>query len=319
MGRSIVKRAFTTIAALLVCGAIGSAARAQTPAQAAKYSRYLSNHPGVAQRLAANPGLGNVSSYMAGNPGAQNYSGAYQTQYMKNLATYNNYMASHPGLAANQGLGSVGSYMAGNPGAQNYSSAYQTQYMKNLATYNNYMATHPGLAASQGLGGVNPYMAGYPGQYPYPTQQLASSPIMGLVAPFMSGNPGLQNYGGGYGGNVAPIYQPSYTGASYPPPAQWGNNGDENRWHHHHHFDGNGYGPYSSGAYGPYASGGYGQYGGVPTSQPWHHHFDRNFGPAGQSNGQRFFGVTPGANRAAWAASHPFASAGHHGWWGHNH
>lgn len=200
-----MKRPFSMIAALLICGAIGTAAMAQTPAQFAKYNRYLSNHPGVEQRLAANPALGNVSSYMASSPGAQNYSGAYQTQYMKNLATYNNYMAAHPGLATNQGLGN---------------SAYQTQYMKNLATYNNYMATHPGLAASQGLS--NPYVTGYPGQYPYSTPQLAGSPLTALVAPFMSRTPAMQNYGGGYGGyGAAPMYSTPYA-ASYARPMPYG-------------------------------------------------------------------------------------------------
>jgi hypothetical protein len=273
-----VKRAIITIAALLLCAAIGSA-RAQTPAQAAKFSRYLSTHPGVAQRLAANQGMTNVPSYLAGYPGAQNYSSAYQAQYMRNLATYQNYLSTHPGLAA--------------------------QY-----------------AGGQGLGNVPSYLANpnYPGQYPYPdpTQQLAGNPLMALVAPFMGSSSGPQNYPGGYGGNVAPIYQPSYAGTPYStPPPQWGDNdGDEYHHWHHHHFDGDGYGsyggsaygPYGGGAYGAYRNGGYGQYGGAPMAQAWsHHHF----------NGQRFFGSNPGANRA-WA-SHPFAFMGRHGRWGRNH
>jgi len=241
-----VKRALITIAALLVCGAIGSTARAQTPAQTAKFNRYLSRHPGVAQQLAANQGMTNVPSYLASYPGAQNYSSAYQTQYMKNLATYNYYLSTHPGLAANQGMGNVGSYMAS-----------------------------------------------YPGQYSYPpTQQLASNPIMALVAPFMSSNPGLQNYGGGYGG--VPAYQSPYAATSYAS-------------------------PYGSGAYGSYGSGAYGPSAGAPMSQPWHHrHFGSNSGPAAQFNGQ-FLGTTSSASHASWAASHPFASAGRHSWWGRNH
>jgi len=285
-----VKRAFVTIAALLICGAIGSAARAQTPAQAAKYSRYLSNHPAVA----ANPGLGNVSSYMASYPGASNYSGAYQTQYMKNLATYNNYLATHPGFGANQGFGN---------------SAYQTQYMKNLATYNNYMATHPGLAAMQGYG--SPYLSGYPGQYP---GQLASSPLTGLVAPFMSGYPAAQTYGGGYGSSYFPGYQPSYSGTSYGP--QWGNDDDYRRWHHHH-FDRDDWGYNNGGAYEPWANGGYRRDRGGPGLQSWHHHFDHNFAPAPQFNGPRPFGATSGAGRG-WS-SRPFASAVHGRGWGHSH
>jgi hypothetical protein len=226
-----VKRALITLAALLVCGALGSTARAQTPAQVAKFNRYLSTHPATAQRLAASQGLGTASQYAATYP-----SSAYLPSTMGSL------------------LG------------QNYSSAYQTQYMKNLATYNNWMNTHPALAAA-GIGpytSVSPYTSGYTGQYPY-TQQLASSPITALVAPFMSGTP-LQNYGGyggygGYSGAVAPMVTsampmaypgsygayspyatgayPSYAAGSMPPP-----------WHHHHwnrnlassgQFSGNGF------------------------------------------------------------------------------
>ena len=226
-----MKRALITLAALLVCGALGSTARAQTPAQVAKFNRYLSTHPATAQRLAASQGLGTASQYTATYP-----SSAYLPSTMGSL------------------LG------------QNYSNAYQTQYMKNLATYNNWMNTHPALAAA-GIGpytSVSPYTSGYTGQYPY-TQQLASSPITALVAPFMSGTP-LQNYGGysgygGYGGAVAPMvtsgmpcpgggygnggYGPYASGAYSPYEA-----GMPPHWHHHHwdrnfesggQFSGNGY------------------------------------------------------------------------------
>ncbi len=156
-----MKRALITIAALLLCGAIGSAARAQTPAQAAKFNRYLSKHPGVAEQLAANHGMTNVPSYPAGYPGAQNYSSAYQTQYMKNLATYNNYLNSHPGLAASQGMGYVPAYMARYPGLQNYGGGYGGA----PAYQSPYAATSYAPRVPYGSGAYGPYGSGSYGPY----------------------------------------------------------------------------------------------------------------------------------------------------------
>ncbi len=146
-----MKRAIIALAALLLSGAIGSAARAQTPAYAANFNRYLSNHPGAARWFATNPGTINAPSYPAGYTGTQNYSGAYQSQYMKNLATYQNYLATHPGFAANSGMGNVSSYMANYPGQYPYPDPTQQ------------------LTGSPLTALMAPFMSGYPGMQNYPS------------------------------------------------------------------------------------------------------------------------------------------------------
>lgn len=254
-----MKRAFITIAALLMCGAIGSAARAQTPAHAANFNRYLSNHPGVAQQFAANPGTINAPSYMTGYPGAQNYSSAYQTQYMKNLATYQNYLATHPGLAANQGMGNVLPYMANYPGQYPYPDpTQQPAGSPMMALIAPFMSGNPALQNyGGGYGGAPMYQPPYAGNsYPPPEQ-------------WGDDDDGDHHW-----------HHHHFDGDGYGP------------------YGSGGYGPYGGGA-GPYNSGGYEPYSGAPISHAWnHHHFAGNFGPAAPLRGPRFFGTNPGASRA---------------------
>ena len=75
--------------------ALASAAGAQTPAQVAKYNRYLSKHPGAAQQYGANGATYNAAGYPGGYAGTQNYANTYSTQYQKNLATYRE-LYGHP-------------------------------------------------------------------------------------------------------------------------------------------------------------------------------------------------------------------------------
>ncbi len=231
-----MKRAIVTVAALVVCASLASAAGAQTPAQVAKFNRYLSNHPRVAQQYAANGGTYNAAGYPAGYAGTQNYTNTYSAQYQKNLATYQNYLLTHPGmaqqLAANQ--------------ANGYGSPYGSYY--------------PGAQT-------------YPGAYLNPAQQLTSNPIMATVAPLLGSYPGLQNYLGNYSGTVAPVAQPPYAGGGY---AAWPGAGDGDADDNFqggrpcHRGGGAGYGAYGAGPYGagPYGAGGYGA-GGYGAGAPY--------------------------------------------------
>jgi len=222
-----VKRVIITLTAMALFGALGSAARAQTPAQTAKWNRYMSRHPGVAQQAGVNPLATGVPNYMTNYPGSANSynaaSAAYQAKYQRNLATYQNYMAMHPGmaqqLAAQQGMTNGLPYGASYPGLQNYG------------------------------GYANPMM-----------QQLSSIPIVSSLAPMLGGYGGGGYGGGGYGGGM-PAAQMPYAASSYPysgassypyaraPYAQ--EEGMEPEFHHHHHWSenpgngagyGNGYG-----------------------------------------------------------------------------
>ena len=156
-----MKRVIITLTAMALFGALGSAARAQTPAQTAKWNRYMSRHPGVAQQAGVNPLATGVPNYMTNYPGSPNSynaaSAGYEAKYQRNLATYQNYMAMHPGmaqqLAAQQGMTTGLPYGAGYPGLQNYG------------------------------GYANPMM-----------QQLSSIPIISSLAPMLGGYGG-----GGYG------------------------------------------------------------------------------------------------------------------------
>jgi hypothetical protein len=213
-----VKRAIIAFAALLACGAIGSSARAQTPAQVGKFNRYLSNHPGVAQRFAANPGMTNVPSYLTGYPGAQNYSSGYQAQYMKNYAIYQNYLLTHR-LAANQGMGNVPSYMANYPGQYPYPAPTQQ------------------LAGSPLMALVAPFMSGYPGVQNYPGGYGGSgAPI--YQSPYAGASyPPPAQWGAG-DGNYHPWHHHHHFDGDGP-------------------YGGGSYGPYAGGGSGPYGSGGY--------------------------------------------------------------
>ncbi len=256
-----MKRAIVTVAALVVCASLASAAGAQTPAQVAKYNRYLSKHPGAAQQFAANGGTYNAAGYPGSYAGMQNYANTYNAQYQKNLATYENYMATHPGMAqlAANGYGSpYGSYY---PGAQNYLGAYPNAAQQ--LTANPLMAiVAPLLGSSPGLSN---YLGNYGGAAVPMSQPYAASgypveaPGYGAygAGPYGAGGYGAGSYGAGnpYWGGGAPYGghfrygHGRYTGGSmaFANPSSYFGRGagrgqalamsaaSSGSWHHHGH------------------------------------------------------------------------------------
>jgi len=205
-----VKRLFiTTFTAMALFGALGSAARAQTATQRAKWNSYLSNRPGATQQFGTNSTASNVPNYMNRYSGTTNgfnpaYA-AYQGRYQRDLATYDNYLATHPGIMAQPGM------MTGLPYGGSYPGmAYGNPMMQQLSSI--------------------PMM-----------QQLSSIPIVSSLAPMLGGY-------GGYSGGM-PMGGMPYAAASYPysapsyPYAQAG--GMLPPWAHHHHWFNN---PYATGS-----------------------------------------------------------------------
>jgi len=193
------------------------------------FNRYLSNHPGLAQRLAAYQGTTAAPSYLTSFPVAQNYSSAYQARYMKNLAKYQNYLATHPGLAANQGIGSV-PYLPGYAGQYPYPDPTQQ------------LASNPIMPL------VAPFMPSYPGLQNYPGGYGVNAPPVYQPSYAGSSYPPLAQWGdddddyhwhrshhhhfdddcdGPYGGGA---YGP-YRGGSYGP---YGRAPIAQAWNHHH-------------------------------------------------------------------------------------
>jgi hypothetical protein len=154
------------VAALVACASLASTAGAQTPAQLARYNRYLSKHPGVAQQLATNGGVNNP----AGNAAMQNYyANMYNNQYQKNLATYQNYMLTHPDVA--QQMAAVGSpYGSYYPGAQPYLAPTQLTSNPLMATVAPLLGSYPGLQN---------YMGNYTGN----VLPVSQPPYMGSAYP----------------------------------------------------------------------------------------------------------------------------------------
>ena len=168
-----MKRTILTVAALVVCASLASTAGAQTQAQVARYNRYLSKHPGVAQQLAAN---GAVSS-PASNTTMQNYyANMYNNQYQKNLATYQNYMLTHPGVAQQMGA-------AGSPYGSYYQGAAQP------------LASNPLMATVAPLLGSYPGLQNYLGNYTGNVLPVSQPPYMGSAYP---GAPGAGYAEGAY-------------------------------------------------------------------------------------------------------------------------
>ena len=203
-----MKRAMITLVAVLIWGAIGSTVRAQTPAQMAKFCRYLSGHPAVATELAAAQGMDGpefLTSYCAA---------AYESQY----ARLQYFLMTHPELAQQlpdeQALGGIppDQGVAPYPSAPPYPPATAYQSVPPYAAAPTYQSVPP-------YGAAPTYQSVYPGQNyfgatPDPIGQLAGSAISGLLARFL-GNNGLQNYGG-YNGAPGPAPQPPYSVAPYP-------------------------------------------------------------------------------------------------------
>jgi len=251
-----VKRAIVTVAALVVC-ALASAAGAQTQAQVAKYNRYLSKHPGAAQQFGANGATYNAAGYPGGYAGMQNYANTYSTQYQKNLATYENYMATHPGMAQLGAAGYGSPYGSYYPGAQNYLGAYPNQGQQLGA--NPLMAiVAPLLGSSAGL---QNYMGNYGAAAPYAGSAYPMEPIGG---------------GAGYGAYGAGPYGASGYGAA--PYYAAGNpyQGGHFRYGHGRYMGGSTAFANPGGYFGRHNSGGAGRSQalamGAAGSGPWHHH-----------------------------------------------
>jgi hypothetical protein len=205
-----VKRAMITLAAVLMWGAISSTAEAQTPAQMAKFCRYLSKHPATTMELAAANGMDGpefLTSYCAA---------AYENQY----ARLQSFLMTHPELAQQladeQTLGGVSPYqgVAPYPSAPPYPPALSYQSVPP------YAAAPPYQSVPLPYGAVPPYQSAYPGQNyfgatPDPIGQLATGAITGLVGRLLGNNPGVQNYSG-YNGGPGPALQPPYSAVPYP-------------------------------------------------------------------------------------------------------
>jgi len=262
-----VKRAIVTVAALVLCASLASAAGAQTPAQVAKFNRYLSNHPGVAQQFAANGGTYNAAGYPGSYAGMQNYANTYSTQYQKNLATYQNYMLTHPGMAqlAANGYGSpYGSYY---PGAQNYPGAYPDPTQQ--------LAANPLMAIVAPLLGSSPGLQNYPGNYGGSLAPVSQPPY----------------YGGGY-----PMPPAPYAGSGYPMGGAGDGDDDDFQGPPCHRGGGGGYGAYGAG---PYGAGGYGAGGPYQgAGAPYGGHF--RYG-----HGRYEGGSTSFANTGGYFGRHP--------------
>jgi len=282
-----VKRAIVTVAALVLCASLASAAGAQTPAQVAKFNRYLSNHPGVAQQFAANGGTYNAAGYPGSYAGMQNYANTYSTQYQKNLATYQNYMLTHPGMAqlAANGYGSpYGSYY---PGAQNYPGAYPDPTQQ--------LAANPLMAIVAPLLGSSPGLQNYPGNYGGSLAPVSQPPY----------------YGGGY-----PMPPAPYAGSGYPMGGAGDGDDDDFQGPPCHRGGGGGYGAYGAG---PYGAGGYGAGGpyqgaGAPYGGHFRYGHGRSTGGSmAFANPSGYFGRGAGRGQALAMRAASGGAWGHHG------
>lgn len=287
MGRYIVKRAIVTVAALVLCASLASAASAQTPAQVAKFNRYLSNHPRVAQQFAANGGTYNGAGYA----GMQNYANAYSAQYQKNLATYQNYLLTHPGMAqlGANGYGSpYGSYY---PGAQNYPGAYPDPTQQ--------ITSNPLMAIVAPLMGGSPGLQNYLGNYGGAPAPVSQPPY----------------YANGY-----PMPPAPYAGSAYPMGA---GEDDDDDFQGPPCDRGAGYGAYGAG---PHAAGGYGAGGpyqgaGAPYGGHFRYGHGRYMGDSTSfANSGGYFGRHPNYFGGAGRGQQAFAMRAARGgaWMGHS-
>jgi hypothetical protein len=208
-GGYIVKRGLITFAALLICGALSSTAGAQTPAQMAKFCRYLSKHPAKTMELAAAQGMDGpefLTSYCAA---------ADETQYSR----FQYFLMTHPEvaqqLADQQAMGGVPPYQGVDPyqSVPPYAPGPSYQSVPPYAAAPPYQSAPPYAAAP-------PYQSAYPrqpyfGATPDPIGQLAGSVITGLMGQLLGNYAGVQNYGG-YNGGLGPAPQPPYSAAPYP-------------------------------------------------------------------------------------------------------
>jgi hypothetical protein len=207
-GGYIVKRGLITLAALLICGALSSTAGAQTPAQMAKFCRYLSKHPAKTMELAAAQG-------MDGTEFLTSYCASDENQYSR----FQYFLMTHPEvaqqLADQQAIGGVPPYQGVDPyqSVPPYAAGPSYQSVPPYAAAPPYQSVPPYAAAP-------PYQSAYPNQpyfgaTPDPIGQLAGSVITGLMGQLLGNYAGVQNYGG-YNGGPVPAPQTPYSAAPYP-------------------------------------------------------------------------------------------------------
>lgn len=161
MNKTRMKRTFTLLAAAAFSGALCSAAMAQgapNPGEIARFNHFLDNHPEVAQRLAANPGLVNDPRFMANHPGLQGF------------------LAKHPGVRE-----------------QLHAAPGQFMYREG-----HYEWSHGGgpIGAMPGTGAeqVARFDNGYLDEHPEVARQLGANPGLADNPQFLANHPGLDSY-----------------------------------------------------------------------------------------------------------------------------
>jgi hypothetical protein len=167
MKKNRMKHTLTILAATVFSGAICTAAMAQnfpppnggiSPTEITHFNHYLDNHPGVAQGLAANPGLVNDPQFMAHHPGLQNF------------------LAKHPG---------VRDELHASPGQFMYREGHYE-----WAHGGGPVAAMPGTRDTQ----VARFDNGYLDEHPEVARQLGSNPALADNPQFLATHPGLDSY-----------------------------------------------------------------------------------------------------------------------------
>jgi len=165
MNKTRMKRAFTILAAAAFSGALCSAAIAQsapnrdiTQPEIARFNHFLDNHPEVAQRLAANPGLINDPQFMANHPGLRGF------------------LAKHPGVREE---------LHETPGQFMYREGHYE-----WAHGGGPVAAAPGTGAEQ----VARFDNGYLDEHPEVARQLGADPALADNPQFLANHPGLDSY-----------------------------------------------------------------------------------------------------------------------------
>jgi len=176
-----MKKAFSIFAAMVLTGAIGSAAMAQSapikPGEVARFDRgYLDEHPEVAGQLAANPKLVDNRKYVSAHPGLKSY------------------LAGHPGVRGAleqhpRRFMSGESQYAG--GAPQYND-WEPQYTGGEPQYNSW----GGGNSWAGSNGVGPLAntGSYLAQYPQVAQQVNAYPGLIDNPTYIVHHPGLREF-----------------------------------------------------------------------------------------------------------------------------
>jgi len=161
-----MKLAISTFAAIAFAGAVGTAAMGQVPAyngditqgEVTYFNHYLDNHPQLAQRLAANPGLVNDQQFLSNHPGLQGF------------------LSQHPGVRE-----------------EIHESPGQFMYREGHYEWNH--GGGPVAAAPfTSAGPVARFDNGYLDEHPEVARQLGANPALADNAQFLATHPGLDGY-----------------------------------------------------------------------------------------------------------------------------